>query len=148
MMYLFLVGLLWGVTNPLIKKGSAGVSKVEGGNVFVRFFKDIKFFVTNWKQKPMCHFNLGKLMDVQERHITNRLCRDSGVHGQFDRSSLLWEMTVGVYSLTSEVLGNLTKGMPPPAYFDWRGWFRAGLPFFQGDMTLRCSALILPHGSR
>ncbi|XP_046684432.1 transmembrane protein 234 homolog isoform X1 [Homalodisca vitripennis] len=49
MMYLFLVGLLWGVTNPLIKKGSAGVSKVEGGNVFVRFFKDIKFFVTNWK---------------------------------------------------------------------------------------------------
>ncbi|KAG8246631.1 hypothetical protein J6590_080015 [Homalodisca vitripennis] len=89
------------------------------------------------------------LMDVQERHITNRICRDSGVHGQFDRSSLLWEMTVvvgGVCSLTSEVLANLTKGMPPPAYFDCRGWFRAGLPFFQGDMTLRCSALILPHG--
>ncbi|KAG8309567.1 hypothetical protein J6590_082513 [Homalodisca vitripennis] len=88
---------------------------------------------------------------LRERHITNRICRDSGVHGQFDRSSLQWEMTVGVggvCSLTSEVLANLTKGMPPPAYFDWRGWFRAGLPFFQGDMTLRCSALILPHGSR
>ncbi|KAG8327119.1 hypothetical protein J6590_026453 [Homalodisca vitripennis] len=45
------------------------------------------------QQKPMCHLNL---MDVQERHITNRKCRDSGVQGQFDRSSLLREMTVGV----------------------------------------------------
>ncbi|KAG8262728.1 hypothetical protein J6590_048242 [Homalodisca vitripennis] len=86
------------------------------------------------RQKPMCHFNLGNLMDVQERHITNRICRDFGVQ---------WEMTVGiggVCSLTSEVLANLTKGMPPPAYFDWRGWFRAGLRFFQGDM--RCSTLM------
>ncbi|KAG8252976.1 hypothetical protein J6590_045180 [Homalodisca vitripennis] len=33
-----------------------------------------------WLQKPMCHLNLGNLMDVQERHITNRKCRDSGVH--------------------------------------------------------------------
>ncbi|KAG8272092.1 hypothetical protein J6590_050049 [Homalodisca vitripennis] len=88
---------------------------------------------------------------MRERHITNRKCRDSGVQGQFDRSSLLWEVTVGVgrvSSLTSEVLASLNKGVPPPAYFDWRGWFRAGLPFFRGDMTSRCSALILPHGSR
>ncbi|KAG8267758.1 hypothetical protein J6590_043838 [Homalodisca vitripennis] len=93
------------------------------------------------QQKPICHYNLGNLMDVQERHITNRKCRDSGVHGQFDRSSLLWEMTVGVggvCSLTSEVLAYLNKGITPPAYFNWRGWFRAGLPFFRGDMTLRC----------
>ncbi|KAG8269563.1 hypothetical protein J6590_104973, partial [Homalodisca vitripennis] len=77
-------------------------------------------------QKPMCHFNLGNLMDVQEWHITNRICRNSGFHGQFDRSSLLWEMIV--------------------AYFYWRGWFRAVLPFFQGDMTLRCGpySLTLP----
>ncbi|KAG8315851.1 hypothetical protein J6590_063200 [Homalodisca vitripennis] len=103
------------------------------------------------QQKPMCHFNLGNLMGVQERYITNRKCRDSGVHGQFDKSCLLWEMTVGlggVCSLTSEVLASLNKGMLPPAYFDWRGWFRAGLPFFRRDRTLRCSALILPHGSR
>ncbi|KAG8335647.1 60S ribosomal protein L31 [Homalodisca vitripennis] len=67
----------------------------------------------------------------------------------FDRSSLLWKMTVGVggvCSLTSEALVNLNKGLPPPAYFDWRGWFTAGLP--SSGMTLRCSALILPHGSR
>ncbi|KAG8265157.1 hypothetical protein J6590_101303, partial [Homalodisca vitripennis] len=53
---------------------------------------------------------------------------------------------VGVCSLTSEALVNLNKGVPPPAYFDWRGWFTAGLP--SSGMTLRCSALILPHGSR
>ncbi|KAG8332697.1 hypothetical protein J6590_015512 [Homalodisca vitripennis] len=82
---------------------------------------------------------------------TSLKCQDSGVHGQFNRSGLLWAMTVGVggvCSLTSEVLGSLNKGVPSPTYFDRRGWFRAGLPFFQGDMTLRCSALILPHGSR
>ncbi|KAG8303351.1 hypothetical protein J6590_010384 [Homalodisca vitripennis] len=48
---------------------------------------------------------------------------------------------------TSEVLVSLNKGVPPPAYFDWKGWFRADLPFFRANMTLRCSALILPHGS-
>ncbi|KAG8284086.1 hypothetical protein J6590_003778 [Homalodisca vitripennis] len=64
---------------------------------------------------------------------------------------LLWEMTVGVggvCSLTSEVLANPNKGVPTPACFDWRGWFRSGLPFFRGDMPLRCSVLVLPHGSR
>ncbi|KAG8283957.1 Transcription activator [Homalodisca vitripennis] len=70
----------------------------------------------------MCHLNLGNLMDVQERHITNRKCRDSGVQGLIDRSSLLREMIVGV----DGVLASLNKGVPPPAYFDWRGWFRAG----------------------
>ncbi|KAG8297900.1 hypothetical protein J6590_027061 [Homalodisca vitripennis] len=64
---------------------------------------------------------------------------NSGVHGQFDRSSLLWKMTIGVggvCSLTSEALVNLNKGVPPPAYFDWRGWFRAGLPFFWDDFEM------------
>ncbi|KAG8247861.1 putative ubiquitin carboxyl-terminal hydrolase FAF-X [Homalodisca vitripennis] len=42
----------------------------------------------------------------------------------------------GVCSLTSEVLVNLNKGVPPPAYFDWRGWFRAGLPFFRDDFEM------------
>ncbi|KAG8313354.1 U3 snoRNP protein [Homalodisca vitripennis] len=26
---------------------------------------------------------------------------------------------------------SLNKGVPPPAYFDWKGWFIAGLPFFR-----------------
>ncbi|KAG8289376.1 hypothetical protein J6590_105602, partial [Homalodisca vitripennis] len=33
---------------------------------------------TMGQQKPTCHLNLGNLMDVQERHIPNRKCRDSG----------------------------------------------------------------------
>ncbi|KAG8255262.1 hypothetical protein J6590_096739 [Homalodisca vitripennis] len=79
------------------------------------------------EKNPMCHLNLSNLVDVQERHITNRNCRDSGLHGKFNRSCLLWEMTVGVGGvcfLTPEVLASLNKGVPPPAYFDWRRWFR------------------------
>ncbi|KAG8253504.1 hypothetical protein J6590_033879 [Homalodisca vitripennis] len=72
--------------------------------------------------------DMDNLMDVQERHITNRKCRDSGVQGQFDTSSLLREMTVVV---------GLNKGVPTPPYFQWRGWCRAGLTFFRRDMTLR-----------
>ncbi|KAG8291928.1 gustatory receptor [Homalodisca vitripennis] len=36
----------------------------------------------------------------------------------------------------TEVLVNLNKGVPPPAYFDCRGLFRAGLPFFQDDFEM------------
>ncbi|KAG8262386.1 hypothetical protein J6590_053023 [Homalodisca vitripennis] len=92
------------------------------------------------EQKPMCNLNLGNLVDAQERHITNVNVEILG----FMSDSIVG----GVCSPTSEVLASLNKGVPPPAYFDWRGWFRAGLPFFRRDMTLRCSALILPHGSR
>ncbi|KAG8251080.1 hypothetical protein J6590_088162 [Homalodisca vitripennis] len=69
------------------------------------------------QQKTMCHLNMGNLIHVQERHITNRKCRDSG-------------MTVGVggvCSLTSEVLLSLNK-VPPL-------------------LPGRCSALILSHES-
>ncbi|KAG8325071.1 hypothetical protein J6590_076924 [Homalodisca vitripennis] len=54
-------------------------------------------------------------------------------------TSLTANMTVGVgvvCSLTSEVLVNPNKGVPPPAYFDWRGWFRAGLPFFRDNFEM------------
>ncbi|KAG8330017.1 hypothetical protein J6590_073331 [Homalodisca vitripennis] len=60
--------------------------------------------------------------------------------GQFNRSGLLREMAVGIggdCSLTSEVLASLDKGVLSPANFNWRCWFRVGLPFFRGDITLR-----------
>ncbi|KAG8283991.1 hypothetical protein J6590_003684 [Homalodisca vitripennis] len=52
---------------------------------------------------------------------------------------LLQEMTVG----------RRHKGVPPPAFFNWRGWFRAGIPFFQGNMTnaLNSSSWISTGGS-
>ncbi|KAG8285645.1 hypothetical protein J6590_076489 [Homalodisca vitripennis] len=75
---------------------------------------------------------------MEERHITNRKCRNSEAHGQFDRSSLLRE-TVEVGRVRSLRVKGFCwpkrKGVPPPACFDWRGWFRASFPFFRGDMT-------------
>ncbi|KAG8242371.1 hypothetical protein J6590_067406 [Homalodisca vitripennis] len=72
------------------------------------------------KLRPMCQLNLDKIMDVQDQHVTNRTL--------------------------SEVLASLNKGLPPPACFDWRGWFRAGLPFFWGDLTLRLHGVFLLIG--
>ncbi|KAG8337202.1 hypothetical protein J6590_029567 [Homalodisca vitripennis] len=69
------------------------------------------------EQKPICHLKLGNLMDVQERHITNQKCQDSGVQGVH-----------GSYQ-------SRHKGVPLPVCFDWRDWFRAGFSFFLGDMT-------------
>ncbi|XP_054275067.1 transmembrane protein 234 homolog [Macrosteles quadrilineatus] len=48
-LYLFAVGLLWGVTNPLIKKGSTGINQVKANNAVLKFFKELQFLVTNWK---------------------------------------------------------------------------------------------------
>ncbi|KAG8265660.1 hypothetical protein J6590_089957 [Homalodisca vitripennis] len=104
--------------------------------------------VTLFENEPQDTFRHSSIRILSS---TNRKCRDSGIHGQFDRFILLWDMTIGVggvCSLTSEDLASLIKGVPPPAYFYWRAWFRAGLPFSRGGLTLTCSALILPHGSR
>ncbi|KAG8260608.1 hypothetical protein J6590_093149 [Homalodisca vitripennis] len=35
-----------------------------------------------------------------------------------------------------EALVNLNKGVSPPAYFDCRDWFRAGLSFFRDDFEM------------
>ncbi|KAG8301593.1 hypothetical protein J6590_049746 [Homalodisca vitripennis] len=80
-------------------------------------------------QKLMCNLNVGNLMDVQERPITSRKRRDSGVEGR------LLEL-VGFIPYQKLLLN---KGVPT-ACCDWRGWFGAGLPFFPGDMTLGLEA--------
>ncbi|KAG8250511.1 hypothetical protein J6590_100116 [Homalodisca vitripennis] len=57
--------------------------------VMTRYTRRVHFWLVStfqlnpqWvQQKPMCHLNLGNLMDIQERHITNRKCRNSGVQG-------------------------------------------------------------------
>ncbi|KAG8243249.1 hypothetical protein J6590_049413 [Homalodisca vitripennis] len=65
------------------------------------------------QQKVKCHLNLGNLMDVQERHITNRKCRDIEVEGGWS--------SVNVASQ------HIREG-------------RVDLPFFQGEMTQQDSA--------
>ncbi|KAG8254236.1 hypothetical protein J6590_011933 [Homalodisca vitripennis] len=96
---------------------------------------------------------IGHSKNRSERQIANRKCRDSGVQGQFDRSSLLREMTVGVggvCSLTSEVLASLNKSVPPPTYFDWREQVLNGqvLPHFtvpEVDQAIFQQDGALPH---
>ncbi|KAG8285044.1 hypothetical protein J6590_089379 [Homalodisca vitripennis] len=81
---------LWLVVPPIILLYVTGMKPN-------RLYSRDHFWLDHWaQQKLICHLNLGNHVDAQEWHITNRKCRDSGVQGQFDRSSLLREMTVGV----------------------------------------------------
>ncbi|KAG8326565.1 hypothetical protein J6590_038444 [Homalodisca vitripennis] len=68
------------------------------------------------------------------QHVIRRF---SDLVGSASTSSALMTVGVGgVCSLTSEALVNLNKVVPHPAYFDWRGWFRASLPFFRDDFEM------------
>ncbi|CAH1402111.1 unnamed protein product [Nezara viridula] len=46
---LFMVGFFWGVTNPFLKRGTAGVSNIHDDNRFLKMIKEILFLATNWK---------------------------------------------------------------------------------------------------
>ena len=43
------VALLWGSTNPLMKKGSAGVEKISYQNRLVQLVMEIKFLALRWQ---------------------------------------------------------------------------------------------------
>ncbi|KAG8261531.1 hypothetical protein J6590_070441 [Homalodisca vitripennis] len=73
------------------------------------------------QQKVMSHVNLENLIDVQERHITNRKCRDIGVQGLIFRH----------------------KDVTFPACFDWSGWYRGNFPFLT-----RLMPKIIHHGQK
>ncbi|XP_046739516.1 transmembrane protein 234 homolog [Diprion similis] len=47
--YLVLVALLWGATNPLIKKGSEGLQYVKASSPWGQFAKEVVFLVTTLK---------------------------------------------------------------------------------------------------
>ncbi|XP_019696903.1 transmembrane protein 234 homolog isoform X4 [Harpegnathos saltator] len=47
--YLCLVAILWGVTNPFIKKGAQGLEDVKAMSVYGQFIQEILFLVTNLK---------------------------------------------------------------------------------------------------
>lgn len=47
--WFMLVGLLWGATNPFLKKGSVGIEKVKHSNKFVQFLLELKFLALNWR---------------------------------------------------------------------------------------------------
>lgn len=47
--YLVIVAILWGATNPLMKKGARGVEDVKASSLMKQFVKEIAFLVTNVK---------------------------------------------------------------------------------------------------
>ncbi|KAG8283931.1 hypothetical protein J6590_003622 [Homalodisca vitripennis] len=82
-----------------------------------------------------------------ERHITNRKFRDSGVRGQFDRSSLLQEMTEMVgYPKSQRFSLASTRLCPLPTLTGEAGSELASPS--SGGHDFEVTALILPHGSR
>lgn len=47
--YLCLVAILWGVTNPFMKKGAQGLEDIKARSFYEKFIKEIVFLVTNLK---------------------------------------------------------------------------------------------------
>ncbi|KAG8324401.1 hypothetical protein J6590_093168 [Homalodisca vitripennis] len=110
------------------------------------------FCLIRSSQRPVAHEDgraackAGSLSGHPSSSHARRCLIHSGVQfGEFDRSSLLREMTVGVGGVRSvSIRGSCYpqhKGVPLPACFDWRGWFRAGFSFPRGhDLTLNFSS--------
>lgn len=48
-MCLTFVALLWGATNPFIKKGAKGLENVKSSSKFGQFFNEFAFLITNLK---------------------------------------------------------------------------------------------------
>lgn len=44
---LVLVAILWGATNPFIKRGSKGIENVKGNSLTKQFLLELKYLVTN-----------------------------------------------------------------------------------------------------
>ncbi|XP_012230661.2 transmembrane protein 234 homolog [Linepithema humile] len=47
--YLFLVAIFWGVTNPFIKRGARGLENVKATSAYGQFIKEFIFLITNLK---------------------------------------------------------------------------------------------------
>lgn len=58
-LWFLLVSLLWGATNPFIKRGSAGIENVQHPNRVTRFILEMKFLVLNWQY--MLPFTINQL---------------------------------------------------------------------------------------
>jgi len=48
--WLIIVGILWGCTNPLMKYGSKGITEIkQKQNALLQFLAEFYFLFTNWK---------------------------------------------------------------------------------------------------
>lgn len=47
--WLLLPSLIWGITNPLLKKGGLGIEDIKGKNNIHQLLMKIKFIVVQWR---------------------------------------------------------------------------------------------------
>ncbi|KAK3592867.1 hypothetical protein CHS0354_004088 [Potamilus streckersoni] len=47
--WLTVVAVLWGATNPFIKRGSKGIEQIQRDNAIQQFFAELWFLVSTWK---------------------------------------------------------------------------------------------------
>lgn len=59
----FLVAVVWGVTNPLMKIGTSGIERVQGTNWISKVLLELKYLALNWKYSvPFVLNQLGSLL--------------------------------------------------------------------------------------
>ncbi|KAL1501304.1 hypothetical protein ABEB36_006649 [Hypothenemus hampei] len=60
---LLCVSALWGLTNPYIKKNSKSIEKIKSESIFIQFFLELKYLMTNFHYLiPMGLNQLGSLL--------------------------------------------------------------------------------------
>lgn len=47
--WLTVVAIIWGATNPLIKRGSAGIENIKCSNRVLQFLAELKFLACKWQ---------------------------------------------------------------------------------------------------
>ncbi len=47
--WFILVALVWGGTNPLLKKGSRGIEEIRGGSRLTQLLAEVQFLALNWR---------------------------------------------------------------------------------------------------
>lgn len=47
--WFLLVAIIWGATNPFLKKGGSGIENVKKQNFMLQFIAELKFLVFNWQ---------------------------------------------------------------------------------------------------
>lgn len=48
-LWLVIVSLLWGISNPLLKTNSSGIENIRKDNCFSQFFAQLAFLVSRWQ---------------------------------------------------------------------------------------------------
>lgn len=43
------VAVLWGATNPFIRRGSQGVEKIKANGKIIQILLELKFLITTWQ---------------------------------------------------------------------------------------------------